>query len=110
MVLVLDKLPKVSTFTIRDVNDAMPNSVKKSIRKVFSGEQEKYISDFFVTAGDMHYGLSHKEACQLSYQCAKKTKVNFPHRPNWSAKSDAGEDWLSEFISRNNVLSIRRPV
>jgi len=54
--------------------------------------------------------LSPKEARQLAYQCATKFKVNFPPRPNWSVKSAAGEDWLSEFISRNNVLSIRRPV
>jgi hypothetical protein len=33
--------------------------------------------------------------------------VNFP--PQWSTKSAASEDWLSGFISRNPVISIRIP-
>jgi len=91
----------------REANSAMPNPGYKSTRKVFSSEQEKLIADYLVMAGDMYYGLSPKEARQLAYQCATKFKVNFP--PNWSVQSAAGEDWLSGFISRNNVLSIRRP-
>src|SRR6218665_2320772 len=127
MVLVLGKLRKVSTFTIphyvaifsklnllvmSKVQCPIQESGYKSTRKVFSGEHEKLIADFLVTAGDMYFthGLSPNEVRQLAYQCAKQFTVNFPPRPNWAVNSAAGEDWLPKFISRNNVLSIQRPV
>src|SRR6218665_933887 len=83
----------------RDVKGAMPNSGYKSTRKDFSGEHEKLIADFLVTAGDMYktYGLYPNETRHLAYLCAKKIIVNFPPRPNWAVNSAAGEDWLPEF-------------
>jgi len=52
MSLGIRKLQKVRS--AREVNGAMQNSGYKSTRKVFSGEQEKLIADYFVTAGDMY--------------------------------------------------------
>ena len=63
------------------------------------------IYKYLITAGDMNYGLSPKDARVLAYQCAAGFNVKFLHQ--WSAKSIAGEDWLSGFILRNPILSLQ---
>ena len=82
-----------------------PTSGYKSNRKLFSDEQEILIAKYLITAGDLYCGLSPKDARVLAYQCAARFNVKFLHQ--WSANSIAGEDWLSGFILRNPVLSLR---
>src|SRR6218665_674104 len=59
----------------------------KSARNSLSGEQEKLIADFLVTAGDMYMYYRHTDCFRMKlvsllYQCAKQFIVNFPPRPN----------------------------
>ena len=60
-----------------------------------------------ITASDLYYGMSPKEARVLAYQCAVKFGVKHPGQ--WDKAQRAGEDWLSGFLARNPQLSIRAP-
>ena len=57
-----------------------PTSGYKSNRKYFFDEQEKLISKYLITAGDVYYGLSPKDARLLAYQCAARFNVKFLHK------------------------------
>jgi transposase len=91
----------------REASLPMPVSGYKPNRKIFTSHQEQAIATYLTSASDMYYGLSPKDARQLAFQCAVKFNVAFPS--TWSNKLEAGEDWLSGFISRNPGLSIRTP-
>src|SRR6218665_580538 len=90
----------------------MPNSGYKLTRKVFSGEHEKLIADFLVTLVTCirHTDCLRMKLVSLLTNVLKNFRVNFPPSPNRAVISASGEDLLPEIISRNNVLSIRRPV
>jgi len=79
----------------------------KSSRRVFTDEQEKALAVYMITASDLYYGMSPKEARVLAYQCAVKFSVKHPKL--WDKAQRAGEDWLSGFLVRNPQLSIRAP-
>ena len=91
----------------REAELPIPTPGYRSNRRVFTDEQEKALAAYMITASDLYYGMSPKEARVLAYQCAVKFGVKHPVQ--WDKAQRVGEDWLSGFLARNPQLSIRAP-
>ncbi|XP_071582164.1 uncharacterized protein [Temnothorax nylanderi] len=74
---------------------------------VMDSETEKTLVEYLVHYNDMYFGLSAKETRGLAFDLAKKLNRKVP--ASWEAARMAGEDWLSSFLKRHPILSIRKP-
>ncbi|XP_071646064.1 uncharacterized protein [Temnothorax longispinosus] len=74
---------------------------------VMDSETEKTLVEYLVHCNDMYFGLSAKETRGLAFDLAKKLNLKVP--ASWEAARMAGEDWLSSFLKRHPILSIRKP-
>ncbi|XP_071577142.1 uncharacterized protein [Temnothorax nylanderi] len=70
-------------------------------------ETEKTLVEYLVHCNDMYFGLSAKETRGLAFDLANKLNLKVP--ASWEAARMAGEDWLSSFLKRHPMLSIRKP-
>lgn len=70
-------------------------------------ETEKILVEYLVHCNDMYFGLSTKETRGLAFNLAKK--LNLKVTASWETARMAGEDWLSSFLKRHPMLSIRKP-
>lgn len=75
--------------------------------QVFTSEQETELSDYIKKAADIYFGLSPKEIRRMAFLFASSLNLCMPE--NWKSFELAGADWFSEFLKRNNGLSIRSP-
>ncbi|GFR78129.1 tigger transposable element-derived protein 6-like protein [Elysia marginata] len=74
---------------------------------VFTHDQERILSDYFVQSANINYGLSAKDGRKLAFQCGVKFGISMP--PTWAEKEEASQDWMRNFMKRTGNLSLRRP-
>jgi hypothetical protein len=44
---------------------------------------------------------------KLAYQFAKELTKKYPN--SWDVNGQAGEQWVTDFMKRNSVISLRKP-
>lgn len=91
------------------VNQDMPCAVKKGMghfKSVFTPEQELELVGFIQDMEHRLFGLTPRDLRKLAYQLAERNQIY--HNFNEATKM-AGEDWLSAFLKRHDVLSLRKP-
>jgi len=76
-------------------------------RQVFTPKQEADLSSYLIVAQKLNHGLTPVDSRKLDYVYAKANQIEMPS--SWHVKEEAGPDWFSLFIKRNQVLSIRKP-
>lgn len=76
-------------------------------RQVFTPKQECDLVDYLIVAQKLNHGLTPVDTRKLAYNYAKANQIKMP--PSWYVKEEAGPDWFSLFIKRNQSLSIRKP-
>lgn len=100
-----------SKFTAEDINSDAPEPTilvgYRKNRKVFSESLESELVKYIKEAADIYFGLTPKDVRKLAYQLAIKNQLQIPK--NWAELQQAGPDWFSSFLKRNNSLSIRTP-
>lgn len=78
-----------------------------TVRQIFKPDQEEQLTQYFLKAGRLHYGLSAVRAKQLAYEFANRNSINAPD--TWEKNKHAGEDWFYGFMKWHPTLSLRRP-
>lgn len=76
-------------------------------RQIFSIELEHLLVDYINACSLMSHGLTVKDTRKLAYRYAVANKIAVPD--GWIIKELAGRDWLTNFLKRNDRLSIRQP-
>ena len=76
-------------------------------RPIFTPPQEEALVSYIKTSSDIYFGLTPLEVRRLAYLCAKKFGIQMPQK--WVENEQAGPDWFSGFLKRNNTLAIRTP-
>ncbi|CAG4983519.1 unnamed protein product [Parnassius apollo] len=76
-------------------------------RQVFNDEQERILVSYLIKSSQIYYGLTPKDVRQLAFSCALKYNIVMPQ--SWLDNKEAGVDWLTAFLKRNQSLSIRSP-
>lgn len=76
-------------------------------RQVFNVDQETVLVQYLIKCSHIYYGLTPKDVRQLAFACAVKYNIGMPQ--SWVNNKEAGVDWLSGFLKRNQSLSIRTP-
>jgi len=76
-------------------------------RQVFNNDQETILVTYLTKCSQIYYGLTPKDVRQLAFACALKYNVIMPQ--SWHNNKEAGVDWLTAFLKRNQSLSIRTP-
>ena len=71
----------------------------------FSTDFENELTKHLLDLNERFYGLSTKDVRRIAFELAESLKLNHPFNKE---KRHAGEDWLLNFMKRNN-LSIRKP-
>lgn len=90
-----------------DDSTLMPHVGYRSVKRVFSDEQEKIIAEYVINASDIFHGLCPKDIRKLAYELATMNNISIPS--TWVDNQTAGPDWFSAFMKRNPQLSIRSP-
>lgn len=73
--------------------------------QVFTADQEKVLSDYFITSANIKHGYTRQEAKSFVYQFALHNDIIMPN--SWEEKKEAGRDWFDAFLRRNPQLSVR---
>ncbi|KAJ4425557.1 hypothetical protein ANN_27752 [Periplaneta americana] len=76
-------------------------------RQIFMQFEETELVEYILQASDIYFRLSPKEVRMLAYQVAVANSKEM--LKSWEENKVAGADWLSAFIKRHPVLSIRSP-
>lgn len=79
----------------------------KKSRQIFSDEQSQKLEAYIKHASKIYFGLSPMNVRKLAYECALKFDVLMPE--SWLEKKMAGPDWLTNFLKKNQTLTIRKP-
>ncbi|XP_041374917.1 uncharacterized protein LOC121387774 [Gigantopelta aegis] len=74
---------------------------------VFTHEKEQMLVDYLQMASKMFFGLTPIKTRQLAYEMAERNGLKMPDQ--WKDKKLAGRTWLTNFLKRNPMLSIRSP-
>lgn len=75
--------------------------------QIFSKKEEEDLSNYYIRASKMHYGLTPKAARELAYEFAVKNNKKIPQ--NWQDYKIASYEWLHGFMNRHGDLSLRIP-
>lgn len=73
---------------------------------VFSPEQELELVQYLQDMETRLFGLTMKDCRSMAFQLAEKNKLKHPFNIE---KQMAGEDWMSQFLTRHVQLSVRKP-
>uniref|UniRef100_H2YFC2 DDE-1 domain-containing protein n=1 Tax=Ciona savignyi TaxID=51511 RepID=H2YFC2_CIOSA len=77
-------------------------------KQVFTNDEEGLLASYLIQCFKIFYGLTRKGCQNLAFRFAKaNNKTNIP--PSWFTNNQAGKDWLSGFLSRQQDLSLRLP-
>ena len=76
-------------------------------RCVFSTAEEASLTEYAKKAARLFYGLSTTQTRKLAYDYARTLNKDIPS--SWAENERAGEDWLSGFLKRNAIISLRSP-
>lgn len=76
-------------------------------KKIFTTVQEETLASYVKRSSEIMFGLTPEEVRKLAYQCAVSFNIEMPN--SWITNRKAGEDWFSDFLKRNNRLSVRQP-
>lgn len=84
-------------------------TLKRSVhcRQVFSQQQETELAAYLIVAQKLNHGLTPVDTRKLAFIYARANQVKMPS--SWQAKEQAGKDWFTMFVKRNQSLSIRKP-
>ncbi|XP_049782771.1 uncharacterized protein LOC126184425 [Schistocerca cancellata] len=88
-----------------DSSTPMPRVVYRSVKRVFSDEQQKLIAEYVIKASEVFYGLCPKDIRKLAHELA--TTNNIPVPSAWMDNQTAGPNWFSAFMKRNPQLPIQ---
>ena len=66
-----------------------------SVRKIFTSEEEKTLSEYFI------------KSAKLAYELALKYNKNIPQ--NWKKEEKACRKWITSFMKTNKNISLRKP-
>ncbi|XP_041968550.1 jerky protein homolog-like [Aricia agestis] len=72
----------------------------KAHNRVFNEDQERELSKYLIRCADIYFGLSKKEAYELTI------KYNLSRPRTWDDNGMAGEEWFRMFMRRNPELSV----
>ena len=79
-------------------------------RLVYSVEQEQLLVAYIIKASKLYFGLTPIEVRKLAYEYAQQNENISCNIPNsWHTNKQAGKDWLTNFLKRNNNISIKTP-
>ena len=76
-------------------------------RMVLTQEMKKLLADCLRNISKMFYGLTPTQTKSFAFQYAKANNVKYPS--TWDKNEQAGRDWFTGFMERNNDLSLRIP-
>ena len=79
----------------------------RSIKRVFSDEEETILQNYIIRSSNLYYGLSPREVRKLAYQLAVEYHKEFPL--TWNENQLAGPDWFAGFLKRHHSLSLQTP-
>ena len=65
----------------------------------------KYLTEYLLAASSFYHGLTSRDVWKLAFQLAKKHDCRIPD--SWNEKQCVDLNWLSGFMKRNPILSIR---
>lgn len=74
---------------------------------MFTIIQESELGSYLLKCSNHYYGLSATEVKQLAYQFAEKLGIDYPD--SWNESKMAGKHWFSNFMKRNEHLTLRSP-
>jgi hypothetical protein len=74
---------------------------------VLSPTHEKELADYLIESQQRSHGLSPTKLKKLVYSFAILNSIPVP--PSWVKSETAGKDWFTNFLKRNQRLSIRKP-
>lgn len=75
-----------------------------AVNQIFTSD-EKQLSHYLQTMTKLHHGRNPKSARKLAFDLAVANKKKIPN--SLTEKKKAGKFWFTEFMKRNNELSIR---
>ena len=75
-------------------------------RKVLTSDQEKDLAEYIKKMDAVFYGVSIVELQRIVYDYVERNKIK--HNFN-KEKKQAGRDFVSGFLRRQNNLSLRKP-
>lgn len=80
---------------------------KYSSAQIFTANEEEDLAKYMKKCSHLQYGLTYKKAREFAFEYAVINKKNYP--TTWDINKCAGEDWISNFMRRNQTLSLRKP-
>jgi len=69
-------------------------------------QSEKELSDHAKRLSELFFGITKEQLCKLAYELAWKNGLQHPFN---KYKRAAGDDWFHGFMSRNPILTLRKP-
>jgi hypothetical protein len=94
---------------LKDLSNVSPNTkIKQSFHQlqVLSLTHEKKLQDYLIESQQRSHGLSPTKLKKLVYSFSIFNSIPFP--ASWVKSETAGKDWFTNFLKRNQRLSIQK--